>query len=564
MKERLSAIKKLLLQQQIDAFIVPSYDEFHSEYTPQHAKRLEWLTGFTGSNGVAIVTINNCAFFTDSRYSLQAKLEVSDFEIFDLAITSVSSWIKANMQTGSVIGYDPNIHSENSLKNFIEVGSLLATENLIDKLWHQRPQKQLTELRLHDQKYAGLDSDYKRKMIATQLSNGADACIIAAPDSVCWLLNIRASDISFTPLALVRAIIYKNAKLQLFTDYIGQIDLGSEVEILGFDQLPKILQNMNGLAIQIDPAITPISIVEQLKNCHIIEQTDPCQLPKACKNKTEIAGAIIAHKYDAIALCKFFAWLEQNQANATEMTIAEKLLELRSLCPEFVYPSFATIAGFAENGAIVHYSANIKTNKTILGDGILLIDSGGQYRSGTTDITRTISIGTPTSEQIDNFTRVLKGHIAIARAQFPASTTGAQLDILARYHLWQVGLDYGHGTGHGVGSFLGVHEGPQRIFPSSQVCFHPGMIVSNEPGYYKDGEYGIRIESLLLVEKYQQFLRFKTLSLVPIDNKLINKAMLHKVELEWLNQYHNHIYQTLKDEVDDATRKWLINTTLTL
>jgi len=565
MNDKLELLKKQLQINKIDAFVIPSIDDFQSEYTPSHAKRLEWLTGFTGSNGIAIVTQEMAAFFTDGRYTLQAshQVDTNSFKIFDLSALTPFNWVKKTMKANSVIGIDPWLHSQAQIESYKNclIGTdikIQELENLIDKIWNNKPVKPASKIFIHNIKYTGQPSENKINLVARELQkDNIDACIICAPDSVCWLLNIRGEDINFTPMVLARAIIYSDSTVDLFTD--GKIDLGLMVRVRRPEELNQVLASLGKKKVQLDPGVTPISIIDLLHKSTIIPKTDPCQLPKACKNQVEIDGAIRAHILDGIAMCKFLSWVLDVPDGLTELAIEHKLLEFRMESDEFVYPSFSTIAGFKENGAIVHYKASEKTNKVISGDGILLVDSGGQYYGGTTDITRTIAIGKVTDEQKDNFTRVLKGHIALAMAKFPSSTTGAQLDTLARYHLWQAGLDYAHGTGHGVGSFLSVHEGPQRISPLSHKSqFKPGMVVSNEPGYYKAGEYGIRIESLVLVEEVNKFLSFRTLTLVPIDNRLINKDILTKDEISWLNNYHKTIYNILKDKITDQNLvKWL-------
>ena len=599
MNGNLNSLKNTITKLNLHYFLLPNSDKFGSEYLPEYAKRLQFITGFTGSNAFAIIgcSKNKSAFFTDGRYTLQAAAEVDKkaFEIYNLAEKSPLNWLLENSQKNSKIGFDPSLHNISSVFNYQKYfgDNLIALEtNPVDSIWKNQPEAPNSKVFKHLEKYSGLSSKEKIQKIIIDLDKNSDAVILTNPASVCWLLNIRAADVEYSPLLLSYAIVYKNnqSRIGFATPTLGSFQFLKDMIIGSPLQMPNN-------SVQIDFNQTNYQIYSLLKsqNITIINKPDPCLIHKAIKNPTEIKNAILAHKIDGLAVTKFLFWLENSLAKKQkidEISATKKLLEFRKSNKKFLYESFATIAGFASNGAIVHYHSTKKTNKVLKGNGLFLIDSGGQYQEGTTDITRTIAIGTPTTEMIENFTRVLKGHIAIARAKIPQGTTGNNLDILARYHLWQAGLDYDHGTGHGVGSFSSVHESPPSISKRSDgVALQAGMILSNEPGYYKTGEYGIRIENLILVEKFdnaqvsiynddlmfasklkknepeilvanpeplqKNFLHFKTLTLAPIDPKLINFKMLTYPEKKWLHEYHLRVYEELKKGLNIDERTWL-------
>ncbi len=580
-KEKLHLLRKLLTQKKLKGFIVPMNDEFQNEYVPDSAKRMEWLTGFSGSAGTAVVLDNKASVFVDGRYTLQAKQQVDRkiFEIHNIKDINVAEWLNKNCKKGDVIGYDSWLHTEANrerLKNVARNVIFKATENLVDEVWKNQPKPPCGKAFEYPLQYAGESSSSKIKRISSEIKKcGADAMVIAAPDSLCWLLNIRGSDIPQTPFVLAFVLLHKTGKVDLYIDQ-NKITppvkkyLGRNVNIF---ELKNLRHNLQSLAkkgkIMADPALVPawfFDAVLQAKG-QIIKRHDLCQLPKACKNEAEIKGMKNSHIRDGAAVTSFLCWLDENvkSGKIDELSAAEKLLSFRKKQKLFKEPSFNTIAGFGAHGAIVHYRADRKSSAKIRTDNILLLDSGGQYLDGTTDITRTIATGKVTKEQKENFTRVLKGHIAIATVKFPRGTSGAELDVLARRHLWQVGRDYDHGTGHGVGAYLSVHEGPQRISRVSNVPLQEGMVISNEPGYYKEGEYGIRIENLILVRKDKEssksgrdFLCFETITKAPIDTRLIEKSMLTKDEIEWLKQYHATVAKDLKPLLDAETYKWLM------
>ena len=535
------AINKLLSlieKHGLDGFLVPSNDEFQSEYTPEYNNRLKFLTSFTGSNGIALITKKKLVFFTDGRYLLQAKRELSE----DFIIENITH-LYDNKYLFGKIGFDPKLHLANAIERFKNC-ELIACENLVDLIWENRPKYIQSKIFDYPAKYAGESKESKLQKISQYLKiNNFDAIIITDPYNICWLLNIRGDDVPYNPVILSYAVCYQDRKIEL-------------VAIEEFTEKVKPLKNKQ---IEIDPSSASIWVMNHFVN-PILKQ-DPCVLLKACKNKKEIKQAKEIHIIDGVALTKLLFWLESSYKNITEIDIGNKLLEYRSLSPRFITPSFATIAGFAENGAVIHYHANQDTNKKLDKDGLLLIDSGGHYYGGTTDITRVIPIGRPTHEQKLNFTLVLKGHIALAQAKFPKGTSGADLDILARQFLWKEQKDYPHGTGHGVGNCLNVHEGPQRISKFSRQELIEGMILSNEPGYYKNGEYGIRLENLMVVKKTKDsFLEFETISLAPISKKLILKKLLSIDEMKWLNNYHKKIYKELSPFLSSKEKIWLKST----
>lgn len=546
--DKLVELREQLAKYKVDAFIVPSSDEFQGEYLPAAARRLEFLTGFTGSNGMAIVAKNKAAFFTDGRYTLQANVQVpKEYAKYNMAEKSAVEW--ASELKGAVIGFDPKLFSLRQYRTWEKAGvKLKAVPNLVDAMWHNRPAYPADAAFAYPIKYAGETSEAKIKRVLKNLD--ADALFIAAPDSLCWLLNIRGDDIPHTPFLNATALLHKNGKIELFVDAkkIPKGLLGKNVAIAA---APNEIKGV----VQIDPAQTSIWWSKQFKK--MVEAIDPIQLLKACKNKVEVGGITNAHIRDGAALSNFLCWLDHRWNGETEISVTEKLRTFRAAQPLFKDLSFATIAGMGANGAIVHYHATPQTNKKLM-QGLFLLDSGGQYWDGTTDVTRTIALGTPTAEQKADFTRVLKGHIVLASAAFPRGVTGAELDALARMPMWKAGKDYDHGTGHGVGCYLSVHEGPQGISRRNTTPLHAGMILSNEPGFYKAGEYGIRIENLVLVkEKDKKFLCFETLTLAPIDRRLIDKNLLNLEEINWFNNYHALVLKTLTPLVDNKTKQWL-------
>ncbi len=578
---RLDDLRQLLSEWEGDGFLIPRTDAYQSEYVAPCDERLEWLTGFTGSAGIAVVLKEKAALFVDGRYTLQAfnQVDTNAFEICSLVDYPPCTWAKAHMEQGQKIFYDPWLHTLNDKmriqKTCEAVGAsfVSAPQNLIDKLWTDRPSPPNNPVRIHDITYAGVPSEEKRKLVAKSLmEKRTDGAILSTLESIAWLLNIRGSDVPNTPVPQGFGMVWADASIDLFI-HPSRISsdvkthLGDQVRLHDPASLEDWLESLKDKNILVDPSLTPLALLQKLENCHLIHGADPCALPKAIKNSTEAEGAVQAHIQDGLAVTRFLVWLSQNAKNGTltELDAAEKLFFFRKQALLFMDGGFNTISAAGPHGAIVHYRATPETNRAIELNSIYLVDSGGQYLNGTTDITRTVAIGAPSFEQKDRFTRVLKGHIALASTLFPVGTTGSQLDPLARHALWQAGLDYDHGTGHGVGSYLNVHEGPQRISKApSTVALQPGMILSNEPGYYKENAYGIRIESLVIViEKgipeggERPLLGFQTLTLAPIDRSLIEVGMLTPQERTWLNTYHTQVRETLLPLLNAEEGAWL-------
>ena len=580
--DRLAALRAELVRRELDGFIVPHSDEYQNEYIPPSAERLAWLTGFTGSAGLAIVLGDKAAAFTDGRYMLQIaeQVDASLFEIRHITDAPPKDWVAENLAQGGRLGYDPWLHTEKGLDTWRKPvaragGELVATEgNPVDAVWSDRPEAPVAPIFAHGEEYTGESSDSKRRRVGESLSESqADAAVLTAPDSIAWLLNVRGGDVAHSPLPLSFAVLYGDGRVDWFVDPVKvesglEKRLGDGVAIRPPGDFEPALWALGNNCVQADPAGSAAFVFEVLgkAGAKVVREADPCQLPKACKNEVEIAGARAAHRRDGAALTRFLAWLAAKapKGELGEIAAAEKLREFRYEGDLLQELSFRTISGSGPNGAIVHYSVTRESDRKLGSGELYLLDSGAQYLDGTTDVTRTIAIGEPSPEMRDRFTRVLKGHIAIATARFPAGTTGSQLDVLARHALWRAGLDYDHGTGHGVGSYLGVHEGPQRIskIPNT-VALKPGMIVSNEPGYYKTGEYGIRIENLVCVTPVKiegaekEMLGFETLTRAPIDLNLVEPSLMSADEIAWLNEYHAGVRETLTPLVDKKTAAWL-------
>ncbi len=571
----------------LEGFIISRADEFQGEYIPPSAQRLAWLTGFSGSAGMAIVHRDGSAIFVDGRYILAVREQVDDslFKPHDRRDCPPDKWLK--QQPKAKLGYDPWLHTPSQLVLLQRAcdkvgGELVPCEtNPIDAIWHDQPEPPVAPIVPHPLGYTGESSESKRERIAKTLAgNHVDAVILTAPDSIAWLLNMRGGDVPHAPLPHCFAILYADAKVDLFVNprKIGPElleHLGEAVRIqspavfkMVLDQLGEAKQS-----VQVDQKQAAIWIINRLKaaRARLVKRYDPCALPKACKNEVEMAGARAAHLRDGIAVTRFLYWLSQHATTGTldERQAAERLAQFRAETGMLHDLSFDTISAVGANAAMVHYQLTEQSHHTFQPGTLYLVDSGGQYLDGTTDVTRTIAIGTPTPEQRDRFTRVLKGHIGIASCRFPERTTGTQLDVLARHALWQVGLDYQHGTGHGVGSFLSVHEGPQHISKrKNNVALKPGMILSNEPGYYKEGDFGIRIENLILVTALvaieggeTEMMGFEPLTLVPIDLNLVDPQLLDESEKTWLNDYHKRVFQEIGPALEEEARNWLAQAT---
>jgi Xaa-Pro aminopeptidase len=583
--ERVKALRAELARQNLTGFIIGRGDEHQGEYVPKRADRLAWITGFTGSAGLAIVLADRAAVFVDGRYTLQVREQVDTklYEIRHLINEPPERWIEENLGKDGRLGFDPWLFTVDQAKRYADAvqkagGTLVATDtNPLDQAWDGQPPAPIAPVAIQDMRYAGRSSADKRQVLGKQLAkNGLDAAVITAPDSLCWLLNIRGGDVPRTPFALGFGVLHQDGKVDVFMDprkFTPAVlsHLGNEVTVQPREAFGGALDALGKAKrdVAIDAVTAGVWISDRLAKAgaQVKVGDDPCALPKACKNAAEIEGTRTAHRRDGAAVSHFLAWLaeEAPKGGLTEISAAEKLASFRRRDDLFRDFSFDTISGSGSNGAVVHYKATEGTNRPIEKNSLYLVDSGGQYLDGTTDITRTIAVGKPTAEMKDRFTRVLKGHIALGTVKFPKGTTGNSLDVLARRPLWEVGLDYDHGTGHGVGSYLSVHEGPQRISKApNRVPLEVGMIVSNEPGYYKTGEYGIRIENLVVVQPVEgqpNMLQFETITLAPIDTNLVDRSLLTAQEVAWLNAYHQRVYQTLSPAMDEPAKAWLAEAT---
>lgn len=591
-----AALRAVMARRGLDGFIVPRGDEHQGEYVPARAQRLAWISGFSGSAGVAAVLAERAAIFVDGRYTIQVEIETPAglFELKHLIDDPLVDWLAGAMPQGGRVGYDPWLHTvgwvERTRAQLERAGIALIAcdDNPLDSAWTDQPPPPLTPVVPQDIAFAGVASAEKRGRIAEDLRRrGLAAAVLTQPDSIAWLLNLRGADVPCTPLPLSFAILSDTGEVELFLDPrklapVTAAHLGNAVKVSPRETFGPALDaaGEGSRRVLADPATTSAWIFDRLHmaGARIERDGDPCALPKACKNEAELAGSRAAHLRDGAALTGFLHWLsrEATKGGLTELAVAERLLAFRSAGERFRGLSFETIAGAGPNGAIVHYHASGESDRPLEPGNLLLLDSGAQYLDGTTDVTRTVAIGTPNAEMRDRFTRVLKGHIAIATARFPRGTTGSQLDALARLPLWMVGLDYDHGTGHGVGSFLSVHEGPHRISKvGNTTALQPGMIVSNEPGYYKAGAYGIRIENLVVVRPLEELgidlpdaerpmLGFEELTLAPIDRTLIDAALLTAEERGWLDRYHRRVRDSLTPLLDAAAADWLEAVTVPL
>jgi len=586
---RLPLLRAEMKALSIDGFIVPHDDEYQNEYIPAYAERLMWVSGFSGSAGAAIVFADKAVIFVDGRYTLQVRQQTDErhFSFEDIVETPPDQWLADNGRKGARIGYDPMLHTKAGVERLEKAAkkasfTLIALGcNPVDAAWKDQPARPLSPATPHALDLAGKSSADKRREIAEAIAKaGADAALITSPPSIAWLFNIRGSDVSRTPLPLARALAWKDGRATLFIapEKVGNelpSFLGHDIDIRDEADVETTLAKLgkDGRTIAVDPALAPMKYVTALveNGAGIVDLTDPCALPRATKNETELNGTRAAHIRDGAAVTQFLCWIATSAQDGSvdEIAAATRLEGFRASTGKLLDLSFDTISGAGANGAVVHYKVSTATSRRLTPGELFLIDSGAQYSDGTTDITRTVPIGATTREMRERFTMVLKGHIALATARFPAGTTGTQLDILARKALWDAGLDYDHGTGHGVGSFLGVHEGPQRIAkaPNAQAL-RPGMILSNEPGYYKAGGYGIRIENLIVVTEAEAvaggerpMMSFETITLAPISLDLVVASMLTEAERHWLNKYHARVRQTLTTLLSKDAADWLAEAT---
>jgi Xaa-Pro aminopeptidase len=588
---RLAALREELAKRKLTGFVIPRADQQQNEYVAPSEERLAWLTGFTGSAGLAIVLTREAAVFVDGRYTLQAGKQVDGkaWHIEPLVDPPPEQWLSLHLAAGDRLGFDPWLHTSAAAERLAAAcakagAELVAVEgNPVDAVWHERPGPPLGPVIIQGQQFSGEIEAEKLKRIRLEIAKlGVDALVLSDSHGVAWTFNIRGADVSYTPLPLSYALVPKDGRPIIFIDHrklsnATRDHLEQSADVEEPDRLMPRLTELakRGSAIALDSATAADALSRLIAGAggKPVRGNDPVTVLKAVKNITEIEGTRTAHQRDAVALARFLAWVDHEapQGVLTEIDAVEALETFRRQTGALKDVAFPTISGTGANGAIVHYRVTRKSNRRIAPGDLLLVDSGAQYQDGTTDVTRTIAIGTPTAEMRDRFTRVLRGHIAIARAVFPDGTTGAQLDSFARQFLWQAGLDFEHGTGHGVGSFLSVHEGPARISKLGTTPLKRGMILSNEPGYYKTDAYGIRIENLELVigtdiqgsEKPMN--AFETLTLAPIDRRLIEVAMLSAPELAWLNDYHARVAREVRPQlVDEATRLWLDEATAAL
>lgn len=586
-QERIDKLRAWLLENELDAFIIPHDDEYLGEYLPAHNERLQWATGFTGSAGAAIVTREKAAIFVDGRYTVQVRNQVPAdlFEYRHLIDEPITDWLNQHSSIKK-LAVDPKMHSakwfDATLEKLEELSVHTITQNPIDILWKDRPSPIISTIRLMDINLAGEASSEKRDAVAAILKDRKlDAAVLTELDTICWLLNIRGLDVARLPVILSHAIIYSSGELDFFissdritSDFHAHV--GNGVSVISPNELSSRIHSLAGKKVSFDPSVSNawFKLEMQKANVDIIESADPCLLLKAAKNPTEVKGMKSCHIKDGVAMVKFLCWFDAEVESGSlhdEAKLADKLQSFREQDESLVDLSFDTISAAGANAAMCHYNHSDQENPSQLEmNSLYLVDSGGQYLNGTTDITRTIAVGTPTDEMKQQFTLVLKGHISLATARFPKGTTGSQLDILARQHLWAKGFDYDHGTGHGVGHFLSVHEGPQRISKApSTVSLLAGMVLSNEPGYYRADNFGIRIENLeLVVEKEAggdfSVLGFEALTLCPIDTRNIKIELLDEREIHWLNSYHQKVWDSLSPLLEGDTRDWLKKATLAI
>jgi Xaa-Pro aminopeptidase len=575
--ERLAAVRAEMARLDIAVFLVPRSDEHLGEYVPASAERLAWLTGFTGSAGLAAVLPDRALVWSDGRYVLQLANETDPalWERLHLGNEPPPKVLAAHTESHARIGYDPWLMSEDSLGRFREAGLTMVavTHNPIDAVWADRPAAPTSPAVPHTERYAGISSAEKRAAIADELKREQQStAVISDPASIAWLLNIRGQDVGFTPFALGFALIHDDGSVELFMDAAKLPNetrawLGNEVTCAPRSALPAALAALAGKRVRVDSTGSAAWFGETLRTAgaQVVAGPDPCLMPKARKNAVEQAGARAAQARDAVAVCRFLHWLQGAGGRETEVSASAQLLRFREAGELFRGESFPAIAGAGEHGAIMHYRVSAASNRAINPNEVFLIDSGGQYLDGTTDITRTVWTGPdqPPATLRDRYTRVLKGHIAIATLTFPENVPGVRIDAFARAALWRVGLDFDHGTGHGVGSYLSVHEGPASISPYLRpAVLAEGMIMSNEPGFYLPGAYGIRLENLVLVEPAgiaadKPFLRFETLTLAPFDKTLIDTELLSGEEIAWLDTYHARVLTEIGPACPPDVREWL-------
>ncbi len=584
---RLPLLRRALATRGLDGYFVPHSDEYQNEYLPPRNERLAWLTGFSGSAGACVVLADHAFLFIDGRYTIQARedTDASLFDYVDLVDPGVAGWMRRNLASSAKIGFDPKLVTIEEARKLEEAAKAAdavlqpVDDDLVAALWENRPEPSDAPLVVHP--FGGKKIEDKLANIADAVKDAkADAVVLTSPLSPAWLFNLRGADIAHTPIAMTRAIVRADGRATLFVDPDKVNDairahLGETVALRAEGALSDALTALgqHGETVLLDPFLASRWTEDQLSaaGAIIVHAPDPCALPRACKNAQERDGARAAHRRDGVAVTRFLKWLsdEAPKGGLDEITVAQSLEAFREETGALKDISFPTISASAGHAAMPHYRVNEESNLKIAADSVFLIDSGGQYEDGTTDITRTVAIGDPPADARRHFTLVLKGHIALSTARFPKGTTGSALDVLARQPLWEAGLDYDHGTGHGVGAYLSVHEGPARIAkPANSVALQPGMILSNEPGFYREGAYGIRIENLELVTEPQDvsggdrpMMRFETLTLAPIDLAMVERTMLTDAEAQWLDDYHAWVRETLTPLLDADTAAWLAEAT---
>ncbi len=583
---RLARLREVLTAEGLDGFIVPRADAYQGEYVAPRDERLAWLTGFTGSAGFAMVLADKAGVFVDGRYSEQVKAQVAAcFTPVDWPDVTLGEWLLREVAGSARIGFDPWLHTVAQIETLEttlrESGiALVGVANPIDRIWEDQPDPPTAPATAQPLEFAGEPHTDKRARLASQLAKAGQACtLLTQPDSIAWLLNIRGQDIPRNPIAHGFALLHRDGTVDLFMDPVKletlEPHLGSALRVHAPDTLRPTLRSLDG-PVRLDKATTPVILAETLAEAGVAISwdSDLCALPKARKNAAEIAGTTEAHLRDGAAMCDFLAWFETAaETGITEIDVVRKLEESRRATNALLDISFDTIAGSGPHGAVIHYRVTNETNRPLTAGDLLVLDSGGQYRDGTTDITRTLPVGTPGEEERAAFTRVLKGMIAISRLRWPRGLAGQHLEAIGRVPLWQAGQDFDHGLGHGVGVYLCVHEGPQRFSRLSDVPLEPGMILSNEPGYYRPGAFGIRIENLVLVEEapaiadgdaHRKMLQLRTLTHCPIDRRLIDRSLLAEEEIKWLDSYHETCRRVLRGRVASTTEMWLDHATAPL
>ncbi len=579
---RLNKLRTAMQKQGVAAYIVPGTDPHAGEYFADYWKERDWISGFDGSAGTAVITKDKACVWVDSRYYIQADVQLKDtgFVAMKMGLPETPdmlNWIAAGLQPGDRVGVNPLLFSVNvflSMRNQFSLNGIeLVQTDLIQTIWEDRPALPGQKIFVYDVAFAGQTCLEKIALLRQKIKEAhADVFVLNTLDDIAWLFNIRGKDVTYNPVATAYALVDDTEAViyispEKLSEEVRSYFASQQVLVKDYQQIYKDLGSISkDKRVLLDGSKINQSLFEAIaQECAVINRMSPVSLMKSIKNETEISGMRQAMIKDGVALTRFFMWFESTVSSGelTEISIAEKLYDFRAEQTNFFGESFGTIAGYAGHGAIVHYKADEQSNAKILPEGILLLDSGGQFFEGTTDITRTITLGNPTPQQKTDFTLVLKGHIGIATAVFPVGTRGSQLDILARKAMWDRRLNYGHGTGHGVGHFLNVHEGPQNIrMDENPVTLQPGMFISNEPGLYRTDEYGIRTENLIMVtpdlqSEFGQFLRFETLTLFPIDTNLIDKDLLTKAEIDWLNAYHQRVYEKIASHLNEVEKEWL-------